>query len=109
MNIGILGTGTVGQTIDSKLIQLGHEVGMSSRTADNEKAARWVAANGPRASHGTFADAAAFGEIPSIAPLELLPCRRSRRRCSEPPGEDSDRCGEPAGLFARYAAFPGRL
>ena len=63
MNIGILGTGTVGQTIGSKLIQLGHEVCMGSRTAENEKAAQWVAANGPRASHGTFADAAAFGEI----------------------------------------------
>ncbi|GBD08865.1 hypothetical protein HRbin22_01108 [Candidatus Thermoflexus japonica] len=63
MNIGILGTGTVGQTIGSKLIQLGHEVRMGSRTAENEKAAQWVAANGPRASHGTFADAAAFGEI----------------------------------------------
>jgi len=36
---------------------------MGSRTAENEKAAQWVAANGPRASHGTFANAAAFGEI----------------------------------------------
>ncbi len=63
MNIGILGTGTVGQTIGSKLIQLGHEVRMGSRTTNNEKATQWVAANGPRASQGTFANAAAFGEI----------------------------------------------
>lgn len=63
MNIGIFGTGMVGQTIGSKLIQVGHKVRMGSRTAENEKAAQWVAANGPRASYGTFADAAAFGEI----------------------------------------------
>jgi predicted dinucleotide-binding enzyme len=63
MRIGILGTGMVGQIIGSKLIQLGHEVKMGSRTADNEKAAQWVKANGVRASQGTFADAAAFGEI----------------------------------------------
>jgi hypothetical protein len=53
----------VGQAIGSKLIQLGHEVKMGSRTADNEKATQWVKANGVRASQGTFADAAAFGEI----------------------------------------------
>jgi len=63
MRIGILGTGMVGQAIGSKLIQLGHEVKMGSRTADNEKATQWAKANGVRASQGTFADAAAFGEI----------------------------------------------
>src|SRR6266705_2329255 len=36
---------------------------MGSRTANNEKAAQWVQANGARASQGTFADAASFGEI----------------------------------------------
>jgi predicted dinucleotide-binding enzyme len=63
MRIGILGTGMVGQAIGSKLIQLGHGVKMGSRTADNEKATQWVKTNGGRASQGTFADAAAFGEI----------------------------------------------
>jgi predicted dinucleotide-binding enzyme len=53
----------VGQAIGLKLIQLGHEIKMGSRTADNEKATQWVKANGVRASQGTFADAAAFGEI----------------------------------------------
>jgi hypothetical protein len=42
---------------------LGHEVKMGSRTPNNEKAAEWVKANGSKASQGTFADAAAFGEI----------------------------------------------
>ena len=63
MKIGILGTGMVGDTIGTKLIQLGHEVKMGSRTATNEKAAAWVQKNGTHASQGTFTEAAAFGEI----------------------------------------------
>lgn len=61
--IAVLGTGMVGSTIGSKLIQLGYEVKMGSRTATNEKAAEWVKANGANASQGTFADAAKFGEL----------------------------------------------
>jgi predicted dinucleotide-binding enzyme len=61
MNIGIIGTGIVGKTIGSKLIELGHNVMMGSRTPNNEKASAWAAESG--GSHGTFADAAAFGEI----------------------------------------------
>ncbi len=61
--IAVLGTGMVGNTIGAKLIQLGYEVKMGSRSANNEKAAAWVAANGNKASAGTFADAAAFGDI----------------------------------------------
>jgi len=63
MKIGILGTGMVGNTIGTKLIQLEHEVKMGSRTASNEKAAAWVQNNGIHASQGDFTDAAAFGEI----------------------------------------------
>ena len=61
MKIGVLGTGMVGKAIATKLIQLGHNVKMGSRTADNPKAAEWVKAYGATASQGTFADAAAFG------------------------------------------------
>lgn len=63
MKIGILGTGDVGNTLGSKLTQLGYEVMMGSRTADNAKAIEWVASAGPKASQGTFEDAARFGEI----------------------------------------------
>ena len=63
MRIGVLGTGMVGSTIATKLAQLGHEVRMGSRTADNERAVAWVASAGAGASHGTFADAAAHGEL----------------------------------------------
>ncbi|HVR02140.1 MAG TPA: NAD(P)-binding domain-containing protein [Polyangia bacterium] len=63
MKIGVFGTGTVGNTIATKLAKLGHEVKMGSRTAGNAKAAEWVKASGAKASQGTFAEAAAFGEL----------------------------------------------
>jgi 8-hydroxy-5-deazaflavin:NADPH oxidoreductase len=63
MKIGVLGTGMVGQTIASKLVGLGHDVKMGAREAKNEKAASWAGKSGAKASHGTFADAAAFGEL----------------------------------------------
>lgn len=63
MRIAILGTGMVGETLGSKLVALGHEVRMGSRTADNPKAAAWVKKAGGKASQGTFADAAAFSEL----------------------------------------------
>lgn len=63
MKIAVLGTGVVGNTIGSKLIQLGHEVMMGSRTSTNEKAGAWVKANGSKASQGTFGEAAAFAEV----------------------------------------------
>lgn len=63
MNIGVLGTGMVGSAIGGKLAQLGHNVKMGSRTADNPKAVEWVKANGTHASQGTLAQAASFGEI----------------------------------------------
>jgi predicted dinucleotide-binding enzyme len=63
MRIGILGTGSAGQTLATKLVELGHQVRMGSRDAANEKARAWAAAAGERASIGTFADAADFGEL----------------------------------------------
>jgi predicted dinucleotide-binding enzyme len=63
MKIAVLGSGVVGQTIGTKLVELGHDVKMGSRTATNAKAAEWAGKAGTRASHGTFADAAAFGEL----------------------------------------------
>jgi predicted dinucleotide-binding enzyme len=63
MKIGILGSGIVGETLGSALVARGHEVKMGSRGATNEKAAAWAGKAGAKASHGTFADAAAFGEV----------------------------------------------
>jgi predicted dinucleotide-binding enzyme len=63
MKIGILGTGMVGETLGTKFVQLGHQVKMGSRTANNDSAAKWAKAAGANASAGTFSDAAAFGEV----------------------------------------------
>jgi hypothetical protein len=62
VKIGIVGTGIVGTTLGDKLVSLGHEVVMGSRSAGNEKAVAWAAAAGERAGEGSFADAAAFAE-----------------------------------------------
>ncbi|UKJ06729.1 NADPH-dependent F420 reductase [Solitalea lacus] len=77
MKIAVLGTGMVGVTIASKLIELGHEVKLGSRSATNEKAEAWMGKNGRNASQGTFADAAKFGEVvfnctKGVACLEVL-------------------------------------
>lgn len=63
MKIAVFGTGGVGETLGSKLLELGHDVMMGSRTANNEKALAWVKKSGPKASTGTFSDAAKFGEL----------------------------------------------
>jgi 8-hydroxy-5-deazaflavin:NADPH oxidoreductase len=63
MKIAVLGTGMVGSAIGSKLVSLGHEVKMGSRTANNEKGVAWAKGAGEKASAGTFAEASAFGEL----------------------------------------------
>jgi 8-hydroxy-5-deazaflavin:NADPH oxidoreductase len=49
VRIGVLGTGNVGRTIAAKLVELGHDVRIGSRTAKEDAV--------------TFADAAAHGEL----------------------------------------------
>ncbi|WP_394170625.1 NADPH-dependent F420 reductase [Saccharospirillum alexandrii] len=63
MKIAILGTGDVGKTLGTALIQLGHTVTMGSRTADNQSAHSWASEHDERASQGTFANAAANAEV----------------------------------------------
>lgn len=74
MKIAIIGTGTVGQTFASKLLTLGHDVMMGTRNASEKLAStardgygnppfsEWKASN-KGVKLGTFAEAAAFGEI----------------------------------------------
>ena len=61
MNIGILGTGAVGNAIGGKLVELGHDVMMGARAADNPKVLAFVERTGGKP--GTFRDAAAHGEF----------------------------------------------
>lgn len=63
MRIGVLGTGMVGEALATRLVETGHDVVMGSRDAANKKATAWVARQPARAGHGTFADAAAHGEV----------------------------------------------
>lgn len=74
MKIGVLGTGAVGQTLASKLLELNHDVMIGTRNVSekltngtkdkngNPPFSQWLEANS-KAKPGTFAEAAAFGEI----------------------------------------------
>lgn len=74
MQIGILGTGIVGQTLGLKLVQLGHSVVLGTRDPSNldEPKGRgpdartlrdWLVLAGSDARVGSFPDAAAFGNL----------------------------------------------
>jgi predicted dinucleotide-binding enzyme len=63
MKIAILGTGMVGSAIATKLVNVGHQIMMGSRTANSDAARQWLRSIDGKAQIGTFADAAAFGDI----------------------------------------------
>jgi predicted dinucleotide-binding enzyme len=69
LKIGILGTGNVGQALGAGFVSLGHEVMMGSRDAKNDKMREWVLKTGAGAKGGTFAEAAAFGDLLVLATL----------------------------------------
>lgn len=63
MKIAVLGTGSVGRTIATKLVQLGHEVTMGSRSAESAGLREWQDETGGGGHGGTFADAASGAEL----------------------------------------------
>ncbi len=63
--IGVLGSGAVGEVLASGFLKHGYAVMRGSR--DVAKLADWKTSAGPNASVGTFAEAAAFGEIVVLA------------------------------------------
>ena len=63
MKYSVLGTGMVGQTVATKLVSLGHDVFMSSRSKEHEDAKKWLEQVGGRGRIGTFGEAARFCEI----------------------------------------------
>jgi predicted dinucleotide-binding enzyme len=69
LKIGVIGTGDVGRVLGGGFAALGHAVKMGSRDPGSEKVTRWVAETGARASAGTFAEAAKFGEVVVLATL----------------------------------------
>lgn len=56
MKYAVLGTGMVGHTLATKLLQVGHEVRMGARSADNAKAASWAQENGALAGTGSYSE-----------------------------------------------------
>ena len=62
MKIAVLGTGMVGNALATKLVNIGHEIMMGSRSANSDAGQEWLRSVGGKAQIGTFADAAAFGE-----------------------------------------------
>lgn len=74
MKIAIIGTGTVGRTLASKLVELNHEVTLGTRNVvdkltstakdlyGNPSFVEWHKANS-KIKLGTFADSASFGEL----------------------------------------------
>lgn len=64
MKIGIIGSGGVAQTLAGGFIKHAHEVTLGTR--DTAKLADWSAAH-PSAKIGSFADAAAFGDVIVLA------------------------------------------
>jgi predicted dinucleotide-binding enzyme len=69
MKIGMLGSGDVGQSLGLAFVSLGHEVKMGSRNPGQASIKAWMAKAGPKASAGTLAEAAAFGELAVIATM----------------------------------------
>jgi predicted dinucleotide-binding enzyme len=69
MRIGILGSGDVGRVLGAGLAGLGHDVKLGSRDPGQDKLKAWSKEAGPKASTGTFAETAAFGEIVILATL----------------------------------------
>ena len=64
MKVGVLGSGTVAQTLAAGLAKHGHTVKIGSRSP--EKLKEWAAQN-PNVATGTFAQAAEFGELLILA------------------------------------------
>jgi predicted dinucleotide-binding enzyme len=67
MKIGIIGSGAVGQALGKGFADLSHEVKLGTRDVNQEKVKTWLAKTGPRVSAGSFAEAAAYGEILVLA------------------------------------------
>jgi predicted dinucleotide-binding enzyme len=74
MKIGVLGSGDVGRKLADGLIEVGYEVKIGTRDPGKTQIVQWVSNHADKrdkqkASAGSFAEAASFGEIVVIATL----------------------------------------
>jgi predicted dinucleotide-binding enzyme len=69
MKVGILGSGDVAKALGNGFLSRGHDVMLATRSP--EKLQAWKVGGGERAAVGSFADAAAFGDIVVLATLGM--------------------------------------
>lgn len=69
MNVGILGSGDVGQSLGTGFAALGHDVMIGSRTPESEKLKSWKKLAGVHATTGTFSEAAEFAHVAVLATI----------------------------------------
>ncbi|HUA46752.1 MAG TPA: NAD(P)-binding domain-containing protein [Solirubrobacteraceae bacterium] len=69
IRIGVLGSGEVGRRLAKGFSDRGHEVMIGSRDPDKTELREWLAGNGSGIEAGTFAGAAAHGELLVLAVL----------------------------------------
>jgi predicted dinucleotide-binding enzyme len=67
--VGVLGTGEVGRRLAAGFRGRGHEVTIGSRDPDKPELREWLSGEGAGIQAGTFADAAATGELVVLAVL----------------------------------------
>ena len=67
MKIGILGSGDVGRTLGLGFAERGHDVMIGSRTPESKGFSGWRKKAGRHGRTGTFAEAAAHGEVVVLA------------------------------------------
>jgi predicted dinucleotide-binding enzyme len=65
--VGVLGTGEVGRRLAAGFRGCGHDVTIGSRDPNKPELAEWLSGEGAGIEAGTFAEAAAFGEILVLA------------------------------------------
>jgi 8-hydroxy-5-deazaflavin:NADPH oxidoreductase len=68
MKVGVLGSGTVGQTLGAGFLKHGHQVMLGTRDPKKPDVQKWVQ-NTPGATGGTFEETAKFGELIVLATL----------------------------------------
>ncbi|HEU5399166.1 MAG TPA: NADPH-dependent F420 reductase [Gammaproteobacteria bacterium] len=69
MQVGILGSGMVGQALGLGFAKLGHEVKIGTREPGSQKLKPWLAQAGKKASTGSFEETARFADLAVLATL----------------------------------------
>ncbi len=110
MRIGILGSGQVGRTLGAGFASKGHDVRIGTRSPKKPALQKWLRGATGTVSLGTYADAAAHGELlvlacPGAAAMDVIEAAGPERfdgkillDVSNPLAFDD---GQPPGLFAR--------